>query len=157
MTSQPGQQTIKIHILPNISRRKDNKTIKFGQLIKYNKKNVSLEIMQRMWQGDQFQTFLLFKRASYEVNASRVQLSSNLIRKFSTWNTIKINCIIFQINDPEICSTFIFQKRIWKQLLHHILRMNFQEKCFCCYILLTDIRQYMLCNYQFPRLWRHEF
>ena len=33
MTSQPGQQTIAIHIFPNISRSKDNQTMKFGQLI----------------------------------------------------------------------------------------------------------------------------
>ena len=31
MTSQPGKQTIIIHILPNISRSKDNQTMKFGQ------------------------------------------------------------------------------------------------------------------------------
>ena len=31
MTSQPGQQTILIHILPNISRSKGNQTMKFGQ------------------------------------------------------------------------------------------------------------------------------
>ena len=33
MTSQPGLQTISIHILPNISQSKDNQTMKFGQLI----------------------------------------------------------------------------------------------------------------------------
>ena len=38
MMSQPGQQTIAIHILPNISRRKGNQTMKFGQLIEYNMK-----------------------------------------------------------------------------------------------------------------------
>ena len=37
MTSQPGLQTITIHILPNISRSKSNETIKFGQSIEYNK------------------------------------------------------------------------------------------------------------------------
>ena len=31
----PGQQTIAIHILTNISRSKDNKRTKFGQLIEY--------------------------------------------------------------------------------------------------------------------------
>ena len=31
-----GQQIIVIHILPNISRRKVNQTLKFGQLIEYN-------------------------------------------------------------------------------------------------------------------------
>ena len=43
MTSQPGQQTIAIHILPNISRRKRNQTMKFGQLIEYNIKNIFAE------------------------------------------------------------------------------------------------------------------
>ena len=43
MTSQPGQQTIVIYILPNISRRKGNQTIKFGQLVEYNTRNIFLE------------------------------------------------------------------------------------------------------------------
>ena len=36
MKSQPGQQTIAIHILPNNSRSKANE-IKFGPLIEYEK------------------------------------------------------------------------------------------------------------------------
>ena len=36
MTSQPGLQTVAIYILPNISQRKGNQTMKFGQLIEYN-------------------------------------------------------------------------------------------------------------------------
>ena len=43
MTSQPGQQTIAIHILPNISRSKDNQTMKFGQLIEYNMRKILLK------------------------------------------------------------------------------------------------------------------
>ena len=39
MASQPGLQTISIHILPNISQSKGNQTMKFGQLIEYNKRN----------------------------------------------------------------------------------------------------------------------
>ena len=38
MTSQPGKQTIPIHILSYISRSKDNQAVKFGQLIEYNRK-----------------------------------------------------------------------------------------------------------------------
>ena len=38
MTSQPGLQTIAIHILPNISQSKGNQTMKFGQLMEYNKR-----------------------------------------------------------------------------------------------------------------------
>ena len=33
MTSQPGLQTIAIHIFPNILQSKGNHKIKFGQLI----------------------------------------------------------------------------------------------------------------------------
>ena len=43
MTSEPGQQTIAIHILANISRSKGNQTMKFGQLIEYNMKTIFLE------------------------------------------------------------------------------------------------------------------
>ena len=43
MISQPGKQKIAIHILPNISRSKRNQTMKFGELIEYNMKNIFLE------------------------------------------------------------------------------------------------------------------
>ena len=43
MTSQPGKQTIAIQILLNISGKKGNQTMEFGQLIKYNMKNIFIE------------------------------------------------------------------------------------------------------------------
>ena len=43
MTSHPGLQTIVIHILPNISRSKGNQTMKFGQWIECNMRNIFLE------------------------------------------------------------------------------------------------------------------
>ena len=43
MTSQPGQQTIVIHILFNILRSKGNQTMRFGQLIECNMRNIFLE------------------------------------------------------------------------------------------------------------------
>ena len=43
MTSKPGKQTIVMPILPNIARRKDNLTKRFGQLIDYNMRNIFLE------------------------------------------------------------------------------------------------------------------
>ena len=39
MTSQPGKQTIAIHILPNISKSKCNQ-MKLDQLIDYIMKNI---------------------------------------------------------------------------------------------------------------------
>ena len=47
MTSQPGLQTIAIHILPNISQSKGNQTMKFGQLIEYKKINIFLQNLCR--------------------------------------------------------------------------------------------------------------
>ena len=53
MTSQPGYQRITTHILLNISRIKDNQTMKFGQLIEHLPRNFFLrKIMQKMRQGN---------------------------------------------------------------------------------------------------------
>ena len=43
MMSQPGKQTIAIHILPYISRSKDNQTVKFGQLREDSMRKIFLE------------------------------------------------------------------------------------------------------------------
>ena len=43
MKSQPGLQTIPIHIFPNVSQSKGNQIMKFGQLIEHNKRNIFLK------------------------------------------------------------------------------------------------------------------
>ena len=43
MMSQPGKQTIATNIFPNITRSNGNQTMKFGQLIEYNTRNISVE------------------------------------------------------------------------------------------------------------------
>ena len=43
MTSQTWQQIITIHVLSNISGSKGNRTMRFGQLIEYNMRNIFLE------------------------------------------------------------------------------------------------------------------
>ena len=43
MTSQPGLQTIAVHILPNISQNKCNQTMKFAQLKEYSERNIFLQ------------------------------------------------------------------------------------------------------------------
>ena len=48
MTSQPGLQTIAIHILPNISQSEGNQAMKFGQLIEYNR-IIFLQKLSRIW------------------------------------------------------------------------------------------------------------
>ena len=49
MTSQPGLQTIAIHVLPNISKSKGNQTMKRGQLIEYKKRNIFLQKLCGKW------------------------------------------------------------------------------------------------------------
>ena len=44
MTSQPGWQTITMHVVLNIPRNKSNQTVEIGQLIvEYNMRNISVE------------------------------------------------------------------------------------------------------------------
>ena len=43
MTSQTGLHTTTLHVLLNISKSKDNETIKFDQLIECNMRNIFLE------------------------------------------------------------------------------------------------------------------
>ena len=43
MTSQTEKQAIAMHTLPNVSRIKDNQTMKFSQLIEYDMRNTVLE------------------------------------------------------------------------------------------------------------------
>ena len=58
MTSQPGKQTVLIHVLPNILKNKDNQAMKFGQLRECNMKNIFLEKSYiKMWSRSYYQTF----------------------------------------------------------------------------------------------------
>ena len=52
MMSQPGKQTIAIHILANISQTKGNQTMKFGQLIEYNMRIIFLEKSYTICDGE---------------------------------------------------------------------------------------------------------
>ena len=49
MAPQSGFQIIAIYILPNISQSKVNQTMKFGQIIEYNKRNIILKILCKKW------------------------------------------------------------------------------------------------------------
>ena len=52
MSSQPGKQTIAIHISSNMSRSKDNQEMKFGQLIECNMRNIFLEKSYTKYRGE---------------------------------------------------------------------------------------------------------
>ena len=52
MTSQPGQQTNAIHILPNIARSKGNQAMKFDQLKEYDMRNIFAEKSYSKYAGE---------------------------------------------------------------------------------------------------------
>ena len=51
VTSQPGEQTMAIHILTDVSRTKDNQAMKLDQLIKYNMRNTFPEKLHTKYGG----------------------------------------------------------------------------------------------------------
>ena len=78
MTSQAGQQVITIHMLPNISRSKDNQATKFGQLIEYNVSNNVRNFFFENYAEDEARlvpgSFFFLKKALYKRKASSQQL-----------------------------------------------------------------------------------
>ena len=52
MTSKSGKETIAVHILLNISRNKDNETMKSDQLIERNMRNIFLEKSYTKYGGE---------------------------------------------------------------------------------------------------------
>ena len=60
MTSQTGQGIITIHILPNIPRSKSNHAMKFGQLTKYNVRNITLQELCKKWDRETSSRPLVF-------------------------------------------------------------------------------------------------
>ena len=133
-------------MLPNISQSKGNQTNKFGQLIEHNLRIICLQnlcgIRGRVNSSKPF--FFFLKETLYEFKTSGLQLSFNIFRQPSTCHTIKRKRIKLQTINPEICSIFNFQKRVWDQFLQHILCMIFQEKCFSYYILLPNQILYLI-------------
>ena len=151
MTSQPGQQRIIIQILLNISRLKGNQAMKLGQLMELND-SFSSKVMQKTRGGNQFQTTFSFLKILYirqkKVVCSLVSLYFHSPHISIQKNKVYKTLIIY----PEIYSILIFQKTVWKQILHRILCISFQQNSFPCYVLSTD--QISLAGYlHFLRHW----
>ena len=87
MASQPGLQTIVIHILLNISLSKGNQTMKYGQLIEYNMRNTFLQKLCRKWGKETSSKPLLF-------------FYKSLIRGKSKWSAAYFQYILIALNLP---------------------------------------------------------
>ena len=126
MTSQPDYQTISMHILFTITKKRQPE-IKFDQLTNYNKRNIFLQkSCRKLGRETSPRSLFVFKKALYEPKVNILQLRFNIHYQSSTRHTIKTNCIKAQSINSEIRSILIFQKRVWKQFLHHILSVIFK-------------------------------
>ena len=126
MTSQPDYQTISMHILFTITKKRQPE-IKFDQLTNYNKRNIFLQkSCRKLGRETSPRPLLVFKKALNEAKANILQLKFNIRYQPSTRHAIKTNCIKAQSINSEICSILIFQKRVWKQFLHRILSVIFK-------------------------------
>ena len=97
------EKTIARQILPNISQSKGNQTMKLGQLIECNKRNICLKKYVENKAGRPVSDLFLFlKIAQIEGKESGLQLNFNMFQQPSTWYTIKTNCIKPLAIDPQI-------------------------------------------------------
>ena len=126
MTSQPGLRTIAIHILPIISKSKGSQTMKYGQLIEYNKRNIFLQKLSYL--------FLFFEKSQYEVKAQfryilmALNMSYNKSKLYKTLELRDILNINFLQKDLGLVSQAHFVYDFLRKMflmLHSINRPNF--------------------------------
>ena len=91
ITSQPGLQTIAIHMLLNITRSKSNQTVKFDQLENYNMKKIFLEKLYTKYDGE---TILRHSSKNSKLSISLDQESNVL-------------CSLFFLCQNEGCQTML--------------------------------------------------
>ena len=87
MTSQPGLQTIAIHILPNISQNKGNQIMKSGQLTEYNKRNIFFQKFCKNLVPDPLYIFKKLKGRSETILATESSLK--MTKKNAFYSTLK--------------------------------------------------------------------
>ena len=68
MTTQPGKKATAIPILPNISRSKDSHSMKLGQLIGYNMRNIFLEKSYAKCGGECIKSQTLSKKSNLSIS-----------------------------------------------------------------------------------------
>ena len=91
MTSQPGSQTIVIHILTNISRSKGNQEMKFGQLIECNLRNISLENSYTKCGGEIISRPFFKKKSKLSISQDKYSVLYILFLLFGKSRAIEID------------------------------------------------------------------
>ena len=119
----------------NISPRQES--IEFGQVIEYNKRNISLQKSSRKWDREiSFRPFVFLKSFiwgksnwfaayfQYISIASACHALKTLNKTFDHWSREMVN--------------FEFLEKYLAIISPPYFEYDFSKKCFSCYILLTD-------------------
>ena len=111
MTSQPGQQTITIHILPNISRSKLNQTMKLRQLIEYNKINIFLQKSCGKWDWQYCTKKWSFPLRMSSVNVTKSAGICPIAFTFRyIWQHVYYNCLLTSNHFHNVLRLWCFTK-----------------------------------------------
>ena len=153
MTSQPGKQTVAIHILPNIPRSTDNQIIKYGQLIEYNMGNIFLE---KSYTKSRAETIPrpFFKKSKFIISLDQQsKVLHSLFNCIPTWQLSKYletkpHTTYFYL----ILSSFKKTKISLELVIPASFFALFLKKKFSWYILSTNQIWFCDCLY-FLRFW----
>ena len=159
MTSKHGEQTIVIKTLPNISKIKSSLTMKFGQLIEYNMKNIFPEKSYKMWWRTSPRSFSVKLKLSISLDQQSKAYYSFTVCFYciSNWRLSKY----IETKLPTTCFYLIlgiFLKKRSGTSLPAPFSAQFLKKNISYYILLTDqvsmsgyfyfVRYYAVCVLQ---------
>ena len=154
MTSQTGKQRTTIHTLPNISRSKGNKTVKYGKLIEYNMRNILLEKSCTKYGGE---TSLrpLFKKSKLSIpldqQSETLQFVLIIVKVEIYQNMIKLRCWSLRLT---LCKAILKTKRGLELVSLPNFLHDLKKKIFLTLysILLADQISFPDCLY-FLRHW----
>ena len=149
MTSQPGQQTIAIHILINISISKANPVIKFGM------RNIFLE-------NPYTKPFFKKPKLNKSLDQETKVLYSLFCQAEDYQNILKLSCRPHKeffknknktgTSPSDSFSAWFLKKNISVVIFDRLTK-------FHCLVALTswDVGHYVYCNYLLTRFWSHKF
>ena len=130
-----------INILPDISKSKDNQTMRFCQLIvEHNLIKISIQRSLRKW-GEESSPRLLFgfkKAALHEVKTNAQHLGFNVFWQSSMWTHNKNE--LYKNSDcwsKNILNFYLSKKGLELVSSPHLVHDFSKKKCFSCYVLFT--------------------
>ena len=162
MALQSGMQTT-MNILPDISKRKDSQTMKFGQLIEYNVRNIFLQKSFRKRNKKEIVLVLFFSENFMQSKSKQFAPQFQyFFGSFGLGHTTKINCMKLQTDDPEICFISVFKKNLGlvssprfvhdfsSQILSMLYSINLTNFNVCFSLLLEVSHNMFIPNVCFP-------